>query len=235
MTLQETLKAITSAGSESTKRTLMNHGAKEPVFGAKVSDLKVILKKIKKDQQLALQLYDTGGYDAQYLAGLAADGAQMTPAQLRKWAQKANSQGISECTVAWVTAEHPEAWKLGLEWIDDKDESVATSGWNTISGLTSLKPDGELDIPQLRKLLKRVEKEIHKAPNRVRYTMNNFVIHLGTYVDALHDEAMEAARRIGPVTVLMGNTACKVPGAEEYINASRNRPGGPKKKKTLKC
>lgn len=233
MTLQETLKAIAAVSTDGIKRILMNHGAKEPVYGAKVADLKVILKKIKNDQQLALQLYETGGYDAQYLAGLLADGAQMTPAQLDKWAKTANSHGISESTVVWVAAEHPDAWKLGLQWIDDKNEQVASTGWNTLSGLTSLKPDAELDIPQLRKLLKRVEKEIHQAPNRVRYTMNNFVIHLGTYVDALHDEAMEAARKIGTVSVLMGDTACKVPAAVEYIGNARKR--GAKKKKTLKC
>jgi 3-methyladenine DNA glycosylase AlkD len=235
MTLQETIKAIAAAGSDNIKRILMNHGAKEPVYGAKVADLKVILKKIKDDQPLALQLYNTGGYDAQYLAGLLANGALMTPAQLDKWANTANSHGISETTVVWVAAEHPEAWQLALKWIDDKNEQVAATGWNTISGLTSLKPDMELDIPQLRKLLERVKKEIHKAPNRVRYTMNNFVIHLGTYVEALHEAAVAAARKIGPVAVFMGDTACKVPEAEAYINASRKRAGGVKKKKTLKC
>ncbi|RPD38281.1 DNA alkylation repair protein [Chitinophaga barathri] len=233
MTLQETLKAIAAVSTDSIKRILMKHDAREPIYGAKVADLKVILKKIKNDQQLALQLYDSGVYDAQYLAGLMADGSKMTPAQLDKWARTANSHGISQSTVVWVAAEHPDAWKLGLEWIEDKNENVASSGWNLVSGLTSLKPDAELDIPQLRKLLKRVEKDIHKAPNWVRYTMNNFVIHLGTYVEALHEEAVEVARRIGLVSVNVGDTACKVPVAEEYIGAARKR--GPKKKKTLKC
>ena len=32
-------------------------------------------------------------------------------------------------TVAWVAAEHPEAWQLALKWIDSKNEQVAATGW----------------------------------------------------------------------------------------------------------
>jgi Predicted DNA alkylation repair enzyme len=235
MTLQEVLEAIKSYGSVSTKNTLMKHGCQEPIYGAKVADLKVLQKKIKGDQELALALYDSGVYDAMYLAGLVADGNKMTEKQLEHWVKNAKSSAINEYTVPWVTSEHPQAWKLALKWIDSKDEMIACSGWNLLSGMVSLKPDAELDLPKLKELIKRVQTEIHAAPNRVRYTMNGFVIGVGTYVDALNKEAIAAAKKIGIVSVYMGDTACKVPAAEEYINASRSRPGGAKKKKTLKC
>ena len=234
MKLPEVLDAIRAYGSASTKNTLMKHGAKEPVFGAKVADLKVLQKKIKKDQQLALALFDSGVYDARYLAALIADGAEMTEAQLQHWAATSNSQGISEYSVPWVTAEHPKGWDIALNWIDSNSELVASSGWSTLAGIVSMKADTELDIPMLKKLLKRVEKEIHSAPNRVRYVMNGFVIGVGAYVDALHEEAIATARKIGTVSVDMNGTACKVPGAEDYITASRSKPGGVQKKKTIK-
>ncbi|WP_341837019.1 DNA alkylation repair protein [Chitinophaga pollutisoli] len=235
MTLAETMAAIAAAGTAQTKKTLMNHGAREPITGVKVSDLKVILKQIRKDQALALALYDTGHYDAQYLAGLAANGALMTAAALRKWAETPNALAISEYSVAWVAAEHPDAWHIALEWIDDPSPAVAVSGWATLAGLLSLLPDERIDVPKVLQLLKRIEKEIHGMHDRVRYVMNGFVISAGTYVDAAHDAAVAAARKIGVVKVDMGDTACKVPAAEAYIAASRGRPGGAKKKKTLKC
>ena len=74
MTAQEILDEIKPLGSDSYKRLLMtNYGVKEPVFGVKIGDLKKIQKRIKMDYQLALDLYDTGNYDAMYLAGLIAD------------------------------------------------------------------------------------------------------------------------------------------------------------------
>jgi len=235
MTLQEVLDAIKAYGSASTKNTLMKHGCREPLYGAKVADLKVLQKKIKGDQALAMALYDSGVYDAMYLAGLVADGSKMTEKELEHWVKNAKSPAINEYTVPWVTSEHPQAWKLALKWIDSKDEMIACSGWNTLSGIVSLKPDEELDVPKLKELLKRVQAEIRTAANRVRYTMNGFVIGVGTYVDALNKDAIAAAKKIGTVSVNMGDTACKVPAAEDYINASRNRPGGAKKKKTIKC
>lgn len=235
MQLPEVLDAIRSYGSASTKNTLMKHGAAEPVYGAKVADLKILQKKIKKDVPLALALFDSGVYDARYLAALIADGAQMTEAQLQHWAETSNSQGISEYSVPWVAAEHPKGWELALRWIASDNELIAASGWNTLGGIVSMKADEELDLPLIKKLLQRIEKTIHSSPNRVRYVMNGFVIGVGTYVDALHEQAVAVARNIGAVSVDMNGTACKVPLAEEYISAARNRPGGAKKKKTIRC
>ena len=42
MTAAEIVKELKTLGSESTKRVLMNHGAREPFFGVKVEDLKKI-------------------------------------------------------------------------------------------------------------------------------------------------------------------------------------------------
>lgn len=234
MTLQQVLDAIKSYGSEQTRKTLMTHGAVN-TYGVKVGDLKTIQKKIKHDHALALQLYDTGVYDAMYLAGLVADGSKMTEAQLQHWVETSVSPGISEYTVPWVASEHPAGWKLALQWIDSGNENIACSGWNTLGGIVSMKEDDALDLSDIEKLLRRVEKEIHQAPNRVRYTMNAFVINVGAYVNALEQRALETARKMGMVTVDMKGTACKVPGAEDYIKASRNKPGGVKKKKTVKC
>ena len=72
-------------GTESVKRFLMKHGAKEPFFGVKIGDIKSVHKKLKGQQALAMQLYATGNGDAQYLAGMITAGAQMTRAQLQPW------------------------------------------------------------------------------------------------------------------------------------------------------
>ena len=75
MTAKDVLAQLKALGTEQTKKTHMRHGAKEPFYGVKVADLKVLQKKIKTDHALALELYDTGNSDAMYLAGLIADPA----------------------------------------------------------------------------------------------------------------------------------------------------------------
>src|SRR5260370_3781523 len=77
-------------GSEQTRKIYARHGmVGKPMFGVSVADLKVIAKTIKGQQGLACELYGTGNLEAMYLAGMVADGSQMTKEQLSGWAEVA--------------------------------------------------------------------------------------------------------------------------------------------------
>jgi 3-methyladenine DNA glycosylase AlkD len=235
MTAKQTLEELKTLGSEGVKKIFLKHGAKEPLYGVKVEDLKKLQKKLKSDHSLALELYSSGIGDAMYLAGLMANGPEMSKKQLQDWAEKANWSMISEYSVAWVAAESKWGWELALEWINSPKENIASAGWSTLSSIVSIKQDSELNITELKKLLIRVQKEIHKAQNRVCYTMNGFVIAVGGFVWELTDMAIKTAQNIGEVTVDVGGTACKVPAAADYINKMKQKGSIGKKRKTAKC
>jgi 3-methyladenine DNA glycosylase AlkD len=234
-TAQEILDELQPLGRESYKKVMLQHGANEPIFGVKIEDMKKIQKRIKKDYQLALDLFDTGVSDAMYLAGLIADDARMTRKDLQHWVENATFGLHTEYTIPWVAAESRYGRELALKWIESKEESIAAAGWATLSSLVAVKDDSALDIAELKKLLERVGKTIHAQPNRVRYVMNGFVIAIGSYVKSLTDLAMRTAKKIGRVSVDMGGTACKVPNAAEYIEMVRKRGNVGKKRKTAKC
>lgn len=235
MTAKTILAEIKPLGRDSYKKVLLNHGVKEPCFGVKIEDLKKIQKRIKKDYRLALDLYDTGVYDAMYLAGLIADDALMTKADLQHWVEKAGDGPLTSSTVPWVASGSPCGRELALEWIESGNECVAGAGWVTLSSLVSVKADAELDLAELKRLLQRVQRTIHQAPNEVRYQMNGFVIAVGCSVKALSDLALNTAEKIGPVAVDMGDTACQVPFAPDYIRKVAKRGTLGKKRKSAKC
>jgi 3-methyladenine DNA glycosylase AlkD len=235
MTVKEILEELKPLGKDSYKKVLFNHGAKEPFFGVKIDDMKKIQKRIKKDYQLALDLYATGNSDAMYLAGLITDDEKMTKKDLQDWVEKAYWSLLSESTVPWVAAGSRHGWELALKWIESKKETIAAAGWVTLSSLVGIKDDAELDLAELKKLLKRVEETIHQQPNRVRHTMNGFVIAAGSYVKALTELTRKTGEKIGPVTVDMGGTACKVPYAPDYIKKVEQRGTIGQKRKTAKC
>ena len=235
MTAQEILDEIKPLGSDSYKRVMFNHGVKEPFYGVKISDLQKIVKRIKKDYQLALDLYDTGVYDAMYLAGLIADDARMTKADLQHWVDKAYCQGLSSATVAWVAAGSAHGWELGLAWIESENPLIAVAGWATLGSLVSIKSDAQLDLAVLQQLLQRIAQTIHQAPDFVRYQMNSFVIAVGSYVQPLTQTAIQTAEEIGPVMADLGNNACQVPFAPDYIRKVESRGAIGKKRKTAKC
>lgn len=235
MTLEETMKELESYGDETIKQIYLNHGTKEPLFGVRVSDMKKIVKKIKKDHKLSLQLYETDNSDAMYLAGLIADEDKISKSDLQSWVENASNSGISEYTVAWVAAESNYGFELGLEWIESNEELIATAGWSTLANYAAITPDEELDIEKYKQLLERVEKSIHDSPNRVRYTMNGFVIAVGSYIIDLDKEALSAAKNIGKVYVNAGKTACKVPFAIDKINKVKEKGRQGKKRKMARC
>jgi len=221
MTLEEIMQQLQQWENEGIKKIFLNHGAREPLFGVKVEYLKTLQKKIKKDYPLSLELYNTGNSDAMYLAGLTTDPSKMTRENLDDWAAKAYWYMLSEFTVAWVASESPYGVEMGLKWIESDKENIATAGWATLASVASIIRDEEIDSYLYRKLLERVSKTIHSEKNRVRHTMNTFVITVGGYCKNLQKEASETALAIGKVNVDMGGTACKVPLARPWITQQK--------------
>lgn len=235
LTFEEIMKQLEELGSEQTKQIYLNHGVKEPYFGVRIGDLKKLVKYVKKDHELALRLFNSGNHDAMYLAGLSVNPKLLSKETLQEWVKKAYWYMVAEYTVAQVAAESEYALELAKEWMKSDEEMTAVAGWSAYSNYLSITPDDRLDLSEIRGLLANVKDSIHDERNRVRYVMNGFVISVGSYVPELTEEAKQVAESIGKVHVDVGNTACKVPLASDYINkiVEKNRVGA--KRKTCIC
>lgn len=233
MTFEEIMLFLEDHGSEQTQKIFRNHGISGEIYGVKVGDMKQVQKKVKKNYELSMKLYDSKNYDAMYLAGLIADEKAMSKKDLQNWMANAGGQSISTTTVAWIAAESPFGLELAREWIQSEDEVTAAGGYATYSSLIAITPNEDLDIPEIEGILDRIVEGIHEERNYVRYEMNGFVISAGGYIPALAEKAKAYGERIGKVSVDMGNTACKVPLITPYIEKMENR--GVKKKKKARC
>ncbi len=234
MNATEILAQLKALGNEGTARVLRNHGAHDPCFGVKIGDMKPLQKQLKKNYSLSLELYDSGVYDAMYLAGLIAEPERMTKKDLTRWVKTA-SRPIASYVVGPITASSPVGTPLSLAWIESKKEIENIAGWAAVSAAASIHPDDELDLDKYQSLLAEVERSIHAAKDAVRYQMNAFVISVGSYISSLTDPAIEAGHRIGVLKVDMGNTACDVPFAPDYIQKVKDRGNVGKKRKSAMC
>ena len=234
MAAKDIVAELKKLGTPQIKKMWMNHGAQEPCLGVKVEDMKKIQKRVKTDYKLALDLYDTGIADAMYLAGLIADDAKMTKKDLQKWIEGATSDWVAEYTVPWVASAGPHGREMALKWMDSKNETIASSGWQTYSSMVAIREDADLDIAEIKSLLQRVAKTINQQPNRVKVVMNGFVIAVACYVKPLHKFAVDTANNIGKVAVdLVG--ACTIPFAPDQIKKFEARSVIGKKRKSPKC
>jgi hypothetical protein len=147
--LRQVMAALEKAGDPRRVQAFANHGAPpDRMFGVSVADMKIVAKAIKGRQDLAYELFETGNGDAQYLAGMVADGALKSKGRLDGWARGAVWQMVSESTVPWVATESDHAHSRALKWMRAKKESVASSGWNTYSGHVTVTDDEALELAE---------------------------------------------------------------------------------------
>lgn len=116
--------------------------------------------------------------------------------------------------LATMVADPAQADARATAWCGDAREFVAVTGWDVVAELALAS-----DLPDARfaGCLKTIEREIHQAPNHVRYAMNGALIAMGVRNPKLEKLAVAAAKRIGTVIVDHGDTDCKTPDAVAYI------------------
>src|SRR5690349_3208021 len=112
LSLDETMRVLEKAGTAQARKTYARHGAQEPMFGVSFAFLKTLVKRIKVDHELARKLWDTKNHDARVLAMKIADPAQISSADLDRWAKDMGMRGCSMYLTA-LAAESPHGPEIG--------------------------------------------------------------------------------------------------------------------------
>lgn len=220
MNLQDVMAQLESLGTEQTRKTYRRHGAGDKLFGVLFADLKTLAKKIKCNHELACQLWETENIDAQSLATMILDPKKLDEQTTRKWIGQLDYYALAAILSGCIArSEFTDTVKS--DWIDSKNEYVRQSGYDTIANM--LKESKSVSKQECEMWLAKIEREIHAAPNRVRYSMNSALIAIGVYKPELLDAALCAADRIGKVVVDHGDTSCKTPDARAYIEKALSR------------
>lgn len=212
--LAEVMSALEKAGTPQTRKTWARHGGKEPMFGVSFADLKTLMKRIKVDHDLARALWNTGNLDARNLAVKVADPLRMSVKDLDAWASEESAR-MCRGYVAHLAAEGPHGRSLAEAWLAARSEERRISGW-ILAGILAMR-DEDLSASWFAARLAAIEKGIHAAPNHEREAMNSALISIGCRDSSLRKAAGAAAKRIGPVEVDHGDTACKTPAAADAI------------------
>ena len=226
--LADVMTQLENYGTAQNRKIYVRHGAASGnVFGVSFANLNILLKKIRCDHSLATQLWETGNYDARNLATKIADPSKMNITVANRWVSSANNY-LHSSLLGGMLARSPVAKSLMQKWCASKKEFTKQSGYALLSACLRDNVDA-ISAGTGRDYLRLIELEIHHSPNWARYSMNWSLIAIGTYIDALADEAVETAGRIGKVEVDHGETSCKTPDAAAYIVKARDHP---KRKRT---
>ncbi len=213
MTTNEVIQKLKSMGTEQTRKTYRRHGVQGELFGVSYAGYSALKKQIRVDADLAGQLWKSGNHDARILATMIVDPAEGLRL-LDDWVKDLDSYPIVDALATFAAQTAVDAKKVE-KWMNSKDEWTGSFGWTLFARLA--REDAHFSDASLASYLDVIERNIHRATNRVRHSMNSGLISIGARNKDLQKKALAVAARIGKVEVDHGDTDCKTPDAAQYI------------------
>lgn len=224
MNFTEVMAVLESLGTEQNRKVYRRHGGGAEIFGVSFANLGKLAKKLRRDHELARQLWESGNFDARNLAVMIAEAAKMDAATLDRWAYGIRSYSHAGLFARLVAAQSPASIQRIQAWMECGQDLVAQCGWDVLAmrAMNDAAPGDEY----FEAWLGVIETRIHASLNRTKHAMNGALIAIALRSSALREKAVAAAKRIGKVEVDHGETDCKTPDAVAYIDkALAYRPG----------
>jgi 3-methyladenine DNA glycosylase AlkD len=105
----------------------------EKAFGLGAPFMYALAKRIGKNHDLALELWESGFHEARHIATMIDDPGLVTKSQMNKWVRDFNSWDICDGTCSNLFRKTPYAIKKIFEWCDRKEEYVRRAGFSLIA------------------------------------------------------------------------------------------------------
>ncbi|WP_394361838.1 DNA alkylation repair protein [Amycolatopsis sp. SB7-3] len=155
--------------------------------GVNLGKLRALAKRLKTQQELALELWATDDTAAKLLALLICRPKAFGRDELDRMVREARTPKVHDWLVNYVVKKNPHAEELRVAWSADPDPVVASAGWALTTERVAKKVEG-LDIAGL---LDVIEAQMKTAPDRLQWAMNHCLAQIGI------EHAEHRARAIG--------------------------------------
>ncbi|OLZ48027.1 DNA alkylation repair protein [Amycolatopsis keratiniphila] len=143
--------------------------------GVNLGKLRALAKRLKTQQDLALELWATDDTAAKLLALLICRPKAFGRDDLDRMVREARTPKVHDWLVNYVVKKNPHAEELRLAWFADADPVVASAGWALTTERVAKKPEG-LDLGGL---LDVIEAKMKTAPDRLQWAMNHCLAQIG--------------------------------------------------------
>jgi len=168
--------------------------------GAKLGDLRKIASEIKKDHELALELWSTGEFLPRQLAILIMDKKQLSQKLIDKLDNniRQHNDGEKLQLIDWLMANQLSK--------DKKTISLMESWENSPSSLqrrvfwyyqARLRWVGQTPPPNTEELLSKIEIRIEKEVPEVQWAMNYTTAQIGIFEEKYRSRCIELGERTG--------------------------------------
>ncbi|MDA9090675.1 DNA alkylation repair protein [Porticoccaceae bacterium] len=163
-------------------------------LGVYHNDLKALAREIGQDNKLALELYDTGIYEARILCSKIYDSSCISEKQMDKWAVDFENWEICDSFCMGFFAKSNYALSKASEWSEADSEFVKRAGFVIMAayGFVDKKSNNEV----FEKFFQPIEREADDDRIYVKKAINWALRNIGKRNVDLQRRAMEVANRI---------------------------------------
>src|SRR5690625_374809 len=178
-----------------------------------LTKLRAIAKRLKKDHDLARELWVTGDSAAKLLALLVCRPKAFERDELDAMIRGARTPKVHDWLVNNVVKKSAHADDLRRAWHADSDPLVESAGWALTADRVAKKPVG-LDLPAL---LDDIELRMAASSDRLQWAMNACLAHIGIHHPDLRDRALRIGERLEVLKDYPTPPNCTSPYAPEWI------------------
>jgi 3-methyladenine DNA glycosylase AlkD len=180
--------------------------------GVNLSKLRALAKRLKTQQELACQLWETDDTAARLLAILICRPKAFERDELDVMLREARTPKVHDWLVNYVVKKNPHSEELRLGWSADPDPVVASAGWALTTERVT-KPEG-LDLAGL---LDVIEAEMKDAPDRLQWAMNHCLAQIGIEHAEHRARAIDIGERLEVLKDYPTSPGCTSPFAPIWI------------------
>ena len=182
--------------------------------GVNLGKLRAVAKRLKTQQELSRELWQTGDTAARLVALLICRPKEFDRAELDAMLREARVPKVHDWFVNYVVRKSPHVEDLRRAWFTDPDPVVASAGWALTSERVTKDPGG-LDLPGL---LDTIEAEMKDAPDRLQWAMNTCLAQSGIAHPELRARAIGIGERLEVLKDYPTPPNCTSPYAPIWIN-----------------
>lgn len=160
--------------------------------GVNLGKLRAIAKRLKTQEELARELWDTGDTAARLLSILICRPKSFTRDELDAMLREARIPKVHDWVLSYVVKKSAHAQELREIWFADPDPVVASAGWALTADRVARNPEG-LDLAAL---LDTIEANMKEAPDRLQWAMNTCLGHIGIEHPEFRARAIDIGERL---------------------------------------
>ena len=182
--------------------------------GVNLSKLRAVAKRLKTQQDLARQLWETDDTAARLLSILICRPKAFERDELDVMLRKARTPKVHDWLVNYVVKKNPHSEELRVAWSADPDPVVASAGWALTTERVAKNPEG-LDLTGL---LDVIEAEMKVAPDRLQWAMNHCLAQIGIEHPEYRVRAIDIGERLQVLRDYPTPPNCTSPFAPIWIS-----------------